>query len=337
MKRFTLVVLLCTFAPSVFSAPPSCSANLLQNPAFSAGVNMIGNGSMPPSTVTGWVTAARDPQLVSAAGCGNPGYIAMWGNQVVGEAIRQKLSAPLVQGQTYKFSLCVRYANPSAAGPVRVRVRLSNGPATYGSTAGVSVVSPDITSKDWVTITLPYLKANAANLDTITINPENASAVNSGTAVSWAHIDNVCLERISLGDPIVTGTLGGTTYKVVPTDFAVCTLQDGVKVSDVDSILSANRRMCKGQWCFGGTTLCESAYFEKIWDGAKDTIFTAAQQTALLNAAETIAAEHVFMCGNERKEVMGIQFFTEYGTGGYPASIHVKVIYGLCGQPPPPH
>jgi len=195
--------------------PPSCPGNLIQNGNFTAGINVVGNGSMypnnipPGSTVSNWSAAFNTPQLSGGMGCGNNGLISMWGNQVAGEAIQQTLSAPLVAGQKYRFSACVKWLNNSTTLPqyVRFKVRASNGPlgsyAAPGAQIGIIGLTPStpaasglgITSGNWTTYTLQDWTATG-NFNTITINPENALAINLPTKVSWGQIDNVCLVKV---------------------------------------------------------------------------------------------------------------------------------------------
>ncbi len=188
--------------PCVPPSPQSC--NLVQNGDFSAGIHAVGDGSMPASTVANWSEAFNSsPQLTAIAGCGgSPGYVRMWGNQVVGEAIQQTLSAPLVQGHTYKLSACVAWMNNNPTLPpyVRFRARLSNGPLQSYTSPGTLIGifgSPNITATLWTTMVLPNWTAPANNLNTLTINPENAFTVNDGNYVSWGQIDNVCLQDLS--------------------------------------------------------------------------------------------------------------------------------------------
>lgn len=190
--------------------PPSCPGNLIQNGNFTAGLNVVGNGSMPQSQVSNWSLAFATPQISSGMGCGNNGFISMWGNQVAGEAIQQTLSAALVSGANYRFSACVKWHYDSTKIPpyVRFKVRASNGPlASYtapGAQIGIIGLTPStppptglgITSTAWTTFTLQNWTATG-NFNTITINPENASAVNNGAQTSWGDIDNVCLQRVS--------------------------------------------------------------------------------------------------------------------------------------------
>jgi hypothetical protein len=213
-----MVILSVGLAPVALAQNPPCQGNLLKNGTFAAGVTVVGNGSMPASLVDSWSAASRDPQVVSAGACdaqfaaagacGTAGFIAMWGNQAVGEAIRQTLAQPLEPEKAYRFSACVRYPNPSAAGPVRIKVRMSNGPLPNFTSPGVTVgVTPDITSDQWIRVTLPDWKPPFTGLNTITISPENQYAVDDGAKVSWAHVDNICLTPVDVPQSVYT-TIG---------------------------------------------------------------------------------------------------------------------------------
>ena len=340
-QRFVVSAIVCLFVSAALAQPKppaQCFGNVLQNGNFSAGLKLVGNGSMPGSSVTGWTAASRDPQLV-AAGCGNPGFVAMWGNQVVGEAIQQKLSAPLTKGRPYRFSACVKFANASAAGPVRFKVRASSGPlASYTAAASVIGVTGFVNSTDWVTVSLPSWTPGAANLDTITINPENGSAVNSGTAVSWGHIDNVCLQPADLPvqEEIVTGGAGaaGGTNSYLP----ICKLKEGLTVPVLAEELSGFIAVCGDQRC-RLNPFCESSYAHPtpIWIGNNDATFTAVQQNALLNAAKTIAHEHKEMCNGSVKEAARYEFRTQAYGNPKTSALYVTVHYALCGAPQMPN
>jgi len=221
--------------------------NLIQNGDFASGLSVVGNGSMGsvqnPSTVANWSQAFNStPQISPTAGCGgNPGFISMWGNQVVGEAIQQTLSAPLQTGHTYRLSGCVRWLNNSLTLPqyVRFKVRASHGPLTSYATSptvmGIlgapsntpPIAPPGITSTQWTNVALANWTAPAGpSFDTITINPDNNSAANNGNTVSWGQIDNVCLEDVNALCPsldrdfTLTATLpagNSSTYQLTAT------------------------------------------------------------------------------------------------------------------------
>ena len=200
--------------PTSSPAPPPSSppCNLLQNGDFATGLNVVGNGSMPASTVANWTRAFGSPQISALPGCGgNPGFVSMWGNLFTGEAIQQVLSTPLVASHAYKLSACVRWVSNNPALPpfVKFRVRLSDGslpsystPATVmGIIGDPPMTAPGITSQTWATVALPDWYAPANTFNTITINPENNFNVNDGNAVSWGQIDNICLQDLSAPCP----------------------------------------------------------------------------------------------------------------------------------------
>jgi hypothetical protein len=175
-------------------ARPSCSGNLIRNGDFTTGVNVVGDGSMPASAVANWTSASGSPQVTNAMGCGSTGFISMWGNKVVGEAIQQT-GVPIVSGKAYTFSACVRWVSkPGLPNYVYFRVSASSGPVpSYGGGTLIGL-TPGIISPNWTTVTLPVWVAG--NYNTITINPENNSSVNDGAQVSWGQIDNVCIQEV---------------------------------------------------------------------------------------------------------------------------------------------
>lgn len=179
-----------------------CPGNLLKNGDFATGVVVAGGGNFPPSTVPSWASAFNTPQVSAGQGCGNPGFVSMWGNKTVGEAIRQT-GVPIQAGRKYRVSACVRWPNNNPALPnyVRFNVRASSGSlANYPTGANFNEaqigVSPNITSTLWATVTLPDWTAPSA-YDTITINPENDNTANDGGTVSWIQLDNVCIQEVS--------------------------------------------------------------------------------------------------------------------------------------------
>jgi hypothetical protein len=203
------------FEPSSRAQRSGCPGNLLQNGDFATGVVAVGGGNFPPSTVPNWSTAFGTPQITTAMGCGNAGFIKMWGNKVVGEGIRQTVN--IQQGHTYRLSACVRVdtSNPILPKYVRFNVRAATWPIAYTATApaaptiGIigdptntpSVPSPGITSTTWTPITLANWTA-PANFNTLTINPENDNTANDGNTVSWGWIDNVCLQEVPPGSEL---------------------------------------------------------------------------------------------------------------------------------------
>ena len=202
------------------SAQTGCPGNLLQNGDFATGVVAVGNGNFPPSTVPNWSPAFGSPQIVASMGCGTSNFVKMWGNKVVGEGIKQTLN--IQAGHTYKLSACVRVdtTNPILPKYVRFNVRASNGPlSTYTAAAPVIGLTGNITATTWTPVTLANWTAPAtpANLDTITINPENDNTANDGNTVSWGWIDNVCLQEVF---PVCF--TANTVCQGQPTSFTSC-------------------------------------------------------------------------------------------------------------------
>jgi PKD domain len=195
---------------------PFCPGNLLKNGDFSTGIVVVGSGNFPPSTVPSWSSAfGSTPQISAGPGCnGNPGFISMWGNKTVGEAIQQS-GLNIQVGHTYKLSACVKWLNnnPSLPNYVRFNVRASIGNLTsYSATPppGSQIgVTSNITSTNWTSITLPNWMANAA-YNTITINPENDNTANDGNTVSWGQIDSICLQEVFPPDFKATTVCLGT-------------------------------------------------------------------------------------------------------------------------------
>ncbi len=224
-SKFLLSLLILTLAiSSAFALQSSsaqedcCRGNLLTNGNFSA-FTIAGSSNFPPSTVNNWLPAFATPQIVSSPlwpGCdGKPGFISMWGNKVVGEGIRQT-NVSIHAGRTYRVSACVKVDISNNALPkyVRLNVRASNGPLSPYTASGPttptigiigdpsntpSIAAPGIVSTVWLSVTLANWTA-PASFNTITINPENDNT-GDGNTVSWAHLDNVCIQEVSRDIP----------------------------------------------------------------------------------------------------------------------------------------
>jgi PKD repeat protein len=195
LPLFLIAVLV--FEPSSRAQISGCPGNLIQNGDFSTGVVAVGNGNFPPSTVPNWSTAFGTPQIVASMGCGNLNFVKMWGNQTVGEGIKQTVN--IQAGHTYRLSACVRVdtSNPVLPNYVRFNVRAWSNPnaITYTGAAPVIGLTGNITATTWTPVTLANWTA-PANLNTITINPENDNTDDDGNTVSWGWIDNVCLQEV---------------------------------------------------------------------------------------------------------------------------------------------
>ena len=114
----------------------------------------------------------------------------MWGNQVVGESIKQSLPGLGFQaGRTYRVTVCYRWLDNNPILPQYVRFRLAaSGPAptNYPPLGGYAVigVTPNTSNTNWTTYTFPDWTPTS-NAYWITVNPENDSFANDGNFVSW--------------------------------------------------------------------------------------------------------------------------------------------------------
>ncbi|MFG0319467.1 MAG: hypothetical protein ACF8XB_19510, partial [Planctomycetota bacterium JB042] len=183
---------------------PPCPTPV-QNGGFTEG---LVPGSMPSASVAGWSLSSGSPQVVDTMGCEDVGYVQMWGNQAVGEAIQQ--SVTFKKNHTYRPKLCYRWhdANPNLPPYVRIRLDASIGPKTYGAcppaTCSTIGVTPNTSSTAWLPLTLADWVA-PKTFDTLTINPENDSTANDGNLVSWGHVDDVCITDVSRCRWVVIG------------------------------------------------------------------------------------------------------------------------------------
>ncbi|MCH7964309.1 MAG: hypothetical protein IH852_10285 [Bacteroidetes bacterium] len=200
-----------------------CENNIIDNWSFIDGNVVSGDGSMDYNGQVGrWHAAYRTPQLRLKGGCCDNGWISMWGNKATGEAIRQKLAIPIVKGNTYEVTLCVR-RNRQRLDYVQFEVRASMGPLGNESCPGgcaVIGVTGKITDADnWTTVTLPPWTADA-DYNFITISVTNEFELDD--SLSGGHIDKVCIvEVVEVADTCECGewtdslqvvyTLDGTT------------------------------------------------------------------------------------------------------------------------------
>lgn len=195
-------VLMTGFAVGA-QAQVQCLNNVVTNGDFSSGLVIVGDGSMPASSVASWSLLTRSPQ-VGVAGCDTPGHIQMWGNLVVGESIQQALASPGIRaGKTYRASLRYQLELPGPDPQDEVSVRLAasiGAPSTYPPLAGTDVigVTPLTSSSTCVAHTFPVWTApNDGSY--LTVNAENGSSIDDGFHHSFARIDDICIQELSLG------------------------------------------------------------------------------------------------------------------------------------------
>lgn len=199
-------------------AAPLCRGNIVQNPGFTAGIVIPPGsaGSLPPAQVANWTRAYATPQVVNQQGCRDNGYIAMWGNQAVGEAIQQPVN--FVAGTTYVIELCARFQ----AGPVNfanVELRASTAPLTSPAcnSTNCEVIgrTPNLTTTTWGTHQFCWTPTK--NYAHLTISTTNNINIDDGNKVSWSNVDNICIRTSTarLGGPDTTCVLPAT-YCVAP-------------------------------------------------------------------------------------------------------------------------
>jgi hypothetical protein len=189
--RLRSALLVCSAALAVTLAgvaQAQCPGTLVTNPDFAAGL-------------TDWPTLTQSPQL-AVNGCNATNSLQMWGNHEVGESVKQALpGGGLIAGHTYRVTVSYRWLDINPTAPAYVRVRLAAfaaQPTAYPPDGGYawSDVTPDTTSTTSCnTYTFPDFLATTT-LPWLTINPENASTVNDGGLVSWAQIDDNCIEDV---------------------------------------------------------------------------------------------------------------------------------------------
>jgi len=240
---FSSIKLSGVVATALFCLPAAgqdCAGSLVANGHFTSG--LVG-GSMPTGTVGDWSQLTASPQVMTSDGCSAPGCIQMWGNQVVGESVRQSLpGSGIVAGRTYQVSLRYRWLDNNSNLPPYVRFRLcasASVPVQYPPTASYDVigVTPNTSSTAWSTQSFQWTAPN--NASHITINPENDVAINLGTEVSWGQVDDICIvEVVPCPGTIVdngdfsAGLVGGSMPTATAADWSPLTASPQVMTSD---------------------------------------------------------------------------------------------------------
>lgn len=193
-----------------FEQADTCEGNIVLNGDFTQGLVPGNLGST--GAVTNWSNWTGSPQVITGDYCQDPGAIQMWGNQVVGESIRQSVS--FVPGGIYEVSFCGKWLN-TVQGNVQIRFRASQGlPSSYlscGATCDEIYLSP-VLDTTWTTYNSAPWTATQ-NYNTLTISIWNNYAINDGAFVSWARIDDICIHRIgTTATHDITGELEAKLY-----------------------------------------------------------------------------------------------------------------------------
>lgn len=175
----------------------TCPDNLVRNSNFTKG----SKGNISSTTVPNWKPANKDPIYDNGKGHYDKGYVSMWGNQVVGEALYQQLDKPLKAGKKYRiaFSVQAKQINkrPNYA---RVKLRASNGVPRSPTCSSENCTMIGISKKIYVDEgwkRVEFLEWRAPkNFQNIIISIENEFNENNGEKTSTAWIDNICIEEI---------------------------------------------------------------------------------------------------------------------------------------------
>lgn len=189
-RRFLLwgLVLLLTGAAGPAFARWACPDNLVRDGGIESG--------------SPWTPRIGSPDFASGMGAIDRGYVGMWGNRVVGEALLQTLPSGLVAGRTYLISMRARHVVDPGKQPYS-RVRLVGwpagaAPATYEDlfTAPREQigVSPQISNIDWTPVSFGPWTATS-DLEGIAVHVVNDSQRDHGSETSYAHLDNVCVRE----------------------------------------------------------------------------------------------------------------------------------------------
>lgn len=194
--------------PTNCAQAETCPNNLAVNGHFQDG--LIPGDLTGPGNVDYWFPIPSEaggvgfstPQVIASDGCAENGAIRMWGNQVVGEGIRQGMT--FTAGQTYQLSFCGKFT-PTVQPNARLRFRATNNPnLIYNYNGGYLPCNlPDceeiflspILVNDWEAYAAPEWTPQN-NYSDLVVTVWNDFAVDDGAFVSWAQVDDICLQAV---------------------------------------------------------------------------------------------------------------------------------------------
>jgi hypothetical protein len=226
----------------------SCPSNILLNGGFTNGM-------------TSWSAAYGSPDFNWIPACGDSGFVAMWGNQFVGEGLQQ--SVTFDSGKTYTISFCGRWAQePNRPYPPRYMFRASNtqlvGPQDgNGTLIGLSELFS--TPNTWVPSD-QITWTPSQNYSLLTINVTNQSSANNGDSVTYAYIDNVCVV-----ENVITGSICGFKFNDINCNGVWDAGEPGLPgwtINLTGSSTASTTTDANGNYCFnnlsaGTYTICE--------------------------------------------------------------------------------
>lgn len=174
-------------------ARPACQGNLVQDWGF--------------QSAAAWTTVDGSPDFATGTGALDAGYVGMWGNRTVGEALGQALGGGgLVAGRTYMIDVWLRHvADPNKVGYSQARLvafAAADRPTDYDDLFGSGAVEigvrplPKVSSTTWQRVTFGPWPA-PADLPFVALHVVNENAVDDGGLTSYANLDNLCIrERV---------------------------------------------------------------------------------------------------------------------------------------------
>ena len=177
-----------------------CTSSIVQNGNFSDGPATGGNITSP-SSVPGWNKGTNTPQYQPGMGYMTPGFIYLWGNQVVSESVWQKVY--FEEGKRYKGCFAFKYVYSHPANPskhIRFKLLASksqtlNTPQCPGETCTLITTSQTIVENDgWQ---LHFFENWIPDEDYyfLFITPENDETINGAEYISPGFIDDLCIEE----------------------------------------------------------------------------------------------------------------------------------------------
>ncbi|MBL7886932.1 MAG: hypothetical protein JNJ52_09305 [Flavobacterium sp.] len=173
-----------------------CSNNMITNGQFENGLSYGIIGQV--GKVEHWELGYGKPLVISSNdGCGNPGYVRLYGNKSSGACISQTLQKTKIkEGKHYRFSACIRLSKVDQnADYAYLKVIAFNGnlPSSLqhplpSSTNSIMGWSGKILSKDWITFSFDVWTANK-DFDKIGIY----CCTDSDDVKAVCDIDKICL------------------------------------------------------------------------------------------------------------------------------------------------
>jgi hypothetical protein len=170
-------------------------ATLIENGSFSG---LPGGDLVDPSGT--WYASSGSPQIVND-GCNSSESLQMWGNGIVGERVEQD-SLSIMAGNTYRISFCAKFlpGGPLAPPFSQILVRASGNTlqgqtGCNGGTCEEAFFTVPFSDGEWQEFCLDSWIPQD-DYSHITLSVVNSSTINNGDYVSWARIDDFCIELV---------------------------------------------------------------------------------------------------------------------------------------------